>query len=108
VNDKNRFLKKMATKYRWWETPREALSNPQNILAAVMNLGTIDDIFSLTDLFEPAELLNILEYAVIGQFNEKSWHFWHYRLMDIRIGEIPPLPENRTPIGGKREYHENM
>lgn len=88
----------MASRYRWWETPHEALSSPHHILAAVMNTGTIDDIFLLKDLFEKTELSKILQDAVIGQFTEKSWHYWHYCLTDVEIGGVPPLPVDRIPL----------
>jgi hypothetical protein len=37
----------------------------------------------------------VLARAEAGQFNERSWHYWHYRLGLARPGAVPPLPVRR-------------
>ncbi len=106
AKSKDLFLKEMASKYRWWETSQEALLDPDRILAGVMNMGTIEDILKLRKLFDKTELLKVLQSAVIGQFNAKSWHYWYYCLTEIQIGQVPPLPEARIPSKGSN--YENM
>jgi hypothetical protein len=82
------FLSRMAQRYIWWETPDGSLAYPQRILAQVMNIGTWNDICRLVELFTSQDLQTVLDKAEIGQFNERSWHFWHNRL----TGKVPPMP----------------
>ncbi|MDR3333121.1 MAG: hypothetical protein LBT08_10890 [Synergistaceae bacterium] len=83
------FLLHAARRYIWWETTNGAMAYPQKILAQVMNIGVWNDMCKLVELFPPQELLNVLDKAEIGQFNEKSWHFWHNRLSE----KIPSMPK---------------
>ena len=83
------FLFHAARRYIWWETAEEVMAYPQKILAQVMNIGVWDDLCRLTELFPMEDLLNVLKAAEIGQFNERSWYFWHNRFTD----KIPPMPE---------------
>jgi hypothetical protein len=81
------FLEKAAARYIWWESANEAC--PQKILAQVMNIGSWDDMCKLVELFSREELLNVLDTAHIGQFNERSWHFWYNRFSN----KIPQMPK---------------
>ncbi|MDR1580100.1 MAG: hypothetical protein LBS35_07065 [Synergistaceae bacterium] len=83
------FLSRAAQRYIWWETTDGSMVYPQRILAQVMNLGTWNDMCRLVELFTPRELQDVLDKAEIGQFNERSWHFWHNRL----TGNVPPMPQ---------------
>ena len=90
VNDlRKAFLLKAAERYVWWENAIVAVEYPQKILSQVMNIGVWNDMCELMALFTPQELINVLNKAEIGQFNEKSWHFWYNRLTD----SIPPMPK---------------
>ena len=82
------FLIDSARRYIWWETADTAISHPEKILAQVMNIGVWDDICKLVELFPEQDLLDVLHSAEIGQFNERSWYFWHNRMS----AEIPPMP----------------
>ena len=82
------FLLDSARRYIWWETANTAMSNPKKVLAQIMNIGVWNDICKLVELFSEQDLLDVLDTAEIGQFNERSWHFWHNR-MSV---EIPPIP----------------
>lgn len=85
-----KFLSKVVSTYIWWKTPEEALMYPHRIVAQVMNRGFWDDVCELVTCFSDQELMNVLNQAEVGQFNAKSWCFWH-----IRLGhdDIPPMPE---------------
>ncbi len=85
----------LAAKYIWWKTPEEAMAMPQRIVAHVMNLGDYDDVQSLAAQLGDAALRDALNAAEIGQFNERSWIYWHYRLGLAHAGVIPPLPARR-------------
>jgi hypothetical protein len=86
---RNAFLLHAAERYIWWETTNITLAYPQRIIAQVMNIGVWDDMCKLVELFSPRELKSVLKDAEIGQFNERSWNFWHLRLTD----ETPPMPK---------------
>jgi hypothetical protein len=83
------FLSRAARRYVWWETTNDALEYPQRVLAQVMNIGVWKDMCDLVEIFSPQELLDVLDNAEAGQFNERSWSFWHNRL----TGNIPPMPK---------------
>jgi hypothetical protein len=57
--------------------------------SAVMNIGSWEDMCRLVKVFPQQELISVLNEAEIGQFNERSWHFWHNRF----TGKIPPMPQ---------------
>ena len=89
MNDEQKaFLVSASRRYVWWETANDAMAYPQKIIAQVMNVGVWDDICKLTELFSQKDLIDVLNTAYIGQFNERSWHFWHNRFSD----KVPPLP----------------
>jgi hypothetical protein len=87
------FLAGSAQRYIWWETTQCAMAYPQKILAQIMNIGVWDDICKMVGLFSQKDLLEVLNTADIGQFNERSWHFWHNRFSD----KVPPMPERVLP-----------
>jgi len=89
LNDTQRaFLLTSAKHYIWWKTPEEAMEYPHRILVQVMNIGLIEDMGKVIEYFSEKDLINILNTAEIGQFNERSWAFWHNRFSL----EIPPMP----------------
>lgn len=88
-------LASLAKKYIWWKSLSEAMQYPERIIAQVMNIGDYDDIQLLMSSVDKECLTKILKAAEIGQFNEKSWHYWHYRLGLSKLGQVPDLPSNR-------------
>jgi hypothetical protein len=88
-------IKRLAAKYVWWKTPAQAARNPQRVAAQVMNLGDFDDVQVLVESAGTRYLRNVLLSAEIGQFNARSWHYWHYRLGLADPGKVPPLPERK-------------
>jgi hypothetical protein len=87
------FLANAAQRYIWWKTANDAMAYPQRILAQVMNIGVWGDMCKLAELFPQSELENVLNTAEAGQFNERSWHFWHTRFSN----KIPPMPKRILP-----------
>jgi len=83
----------MAARYIWWKTPEEALRYPQQIAAQVMNLGDWGDVQILARAVGDEYLRVVIRTAEAGQFNERSWAYWHYRLHLAKVGSVPPLPE---------------
>jgi len=85
-------LIKLANKYVWWKTPNETLAMPDRIIAQVMNIGDYNDVQTLADQVGDQYLSDILTHAEIGQFNERSWAYWHYRLGLAAPGKVPTMP----------------
>lgn len=88
-------LSKLARKYIWWLPPAQAVKMPQRVVAQVMNLGSYDDVQELVSAAGDEYLRDVLTHAEIGQFNERSWFYWHYRLGLATPCAVPPLPARR-------------
>lgn len=85
-------LRALAAKYIWWQDPDQAIRRPQRVIAQVMNLGDFEDVQDLVAEAGHAALVETLRRAEAGQFNARSWHYWHYRLGLAQLGTVPPLP----------------
>jgi len=90
-------LKELARKYVWWKSPDEALRFPQRIIAQVMNMGAYDDVHLMATQLGHDAMCEALQNAVAGQFDNRSWTYWHYRLGLAGLGEVPPLPSRTLP-----------
>ena len=88
-------LKPFASKYIWWKTPAEAVAMPERVIAQVMNIGDYADVQALVAQVGDEVLREVLTHAQAGQFNERSWAYWHYRLDLSSVGHVPPLPVRR-------------
>jgi len=88
-------LREQAGKYIWWMTPTEAMGYPAKIVAQVMNTGEYRDVCAVSEALGDDGLRAVLAQAEAGQFNERSWHYWHYRLGLSEPGQVPPLPARR-------------
>ena len=64
----------------------------ERVIAQVMNIGDYADVLKLVNAVGEDVLRDVLENAQAGQFNERSWHYWHYRLGLSKLDEVPPLP----------------
>ena len=88
-------LKRLAAKYIWWKTPEDAVAYPHRIMAQVMNMGDFDDVCELTDALGDDVLREVVRSAEAGEFNWRSWCYWHCRLGLSDDDKIPPLPQRR-------------
>jgi hypothetical protein len=90
-------LKPYAAKYIWWKTPAEAVAMPERVIAQVMNIGDYFDVQQLANQVGDDVLRDVLGHAQAGQFDMRSWVYWHYRLGLDATGteQIPPLPTRR-------------
>lgn len=88
-------LKPFARKYIWWKAPEEALAMPERVIAQVMNIGDYADVQVLVSQVGDELLREVLTHAEAGQFNERSWAYWHYRLGLSHVDHVPPLPVRR-------------
>jgi hypothetical protein len=85
----------MARKYIWWKTPDEVISMPERVIAQVMNIGDYDDVPMLAKSVGDDVLRDVLCHAEAGQFDERSWAYWHYRLGLADVGQVPLLSSRR-------------
>ena len=85
-------LKQLAAKYIWWKTPDEAMEWPERLISQVMNIGDYADVQALANQLGDARLRHVLTHAQAGQFGDRSWAYWHYRLGLAALGELPELP----------------
>ena len=88
-------LKRLSTRYIWWKTTEEALQNPRRIIAQVMNIGDFEDMQQLAETLGDEALRDVLRQAEAGEFNARSWHYWHYRLGMAKLDRVPPLPKRK-------------
>lgn len=88
-------LKPFASKYIWWKTPEEAVVMPERVIVQVMDIGDYSDVQSLVSQVGDEVLRDVLAHAEAGQFNERSWAYWHYRLGLSSVGHVPALPVRR-------------
>jgi hypothetical protein len=89
-------LEKFASKYIWWKTAKEAVAHPERIVAQVMNLGDYEDVQALVHRVDSAYLCQVLTEAEAGQFDARSWAYWHYRLGLSDPGKVPALPKRKV------------
>ncbi len=88
-------LDRLARKYLWWKTPDEAMATPERVIAQVMNLGDFEDVQTLANRVGDEVLRDVLTHAEAGQFNARSWAYWHYRLGLAEVDHVPPMPARR-------------
>ena len=88
-------LERLASKYIWWKTPEEAASMPERIIAQVMNIGDYADVQALADQIGDNAMREVLIHAEAGQFSERSWAYWHYRLGLASVDCVPAPPARR-------------
>ena len=89
-------LKPLASKYIWWKTPEEAVLMPERAIAQVMDIGDFSDVQALVSQVGDEVLREVLTHAEAGQFNKRSWAYWHYRLDLADVDCVPPLPVRRV------------
>ncbi len=68
---------------------------PLRVMAQVMNIGDYDDVQLLANQLADDALSNVIAHAEAGQFNDRSWTYWHYRLGLAALEQVPPLPVRR-------------
>jgi len=71
---------------------------PARVAAQVMNLGDYGDVVEMVEVLGEDTLRAVLRQAEAGQLNERSWHYWHYRLGLAEFGSIPvpPMPVRKV------------
>ena len=67
---------------------------PDRVVAQVMNIGDWGDAAEMVGAVGEDYLRQVLKRAEVGQLNERSWHYWHYRLglAEYGVRPVPPMP----------------
>ena len=65
---------------------------PERVIAQVMNIGDYEDVQRLVAQVGEDVLREVLTHAQAGQFDERSWAYWHYRLGLATLDDVPRLP----------------
>ena len=87
-------IRHLASRYIWWQSPEEVMSQPDRLIAQIMNLGDYADVQYMVNAIGAGPLLKALSSAQAGQFNPRSWHYWHYRLgLKSSKESLPALPK---------------
>lgn len=79
----------VATRVVWFEPPEKALKNKKLFLTYLMTYGTIKDILITKKYFTDNDFKEVLENALPGVFDKRSWSYWNTM---YGINPIPPLP----------------
>ena len=95
-NEQTCYLARVAPRYIWWKPPDAAVAHPSRVIARIMDIGVLDDVGELLELFTKEALLAVLRCAKVGQFRDRSWHFRHYYLTGCGVGEVQEPPRRRT------------
>ncbi|KMM16856.1 hypothetical protein [Synechococcus sp. GFB01] len=86
-------LAPLAIRYIWWQPAERSLAHPRRLLAQLMNIGDWRDVQLMRSCIDDATLRQVLATARAGEFNRRSWNFWHLRL-GLPHGEaLPPQPQ---------------
>ena len=88
-------FKQLASKYIWWKTADEAVAMPERVMAQVMNMGDYADVQTLAHQVGDNALRDVIAHAQAGQFSQRSWAYWHYRLGLASVEQVPPLPTRK-------------
>ena len=91
-------LRRLSARYIWWKSPHEAMHFPDRVAAQVMNIGDWKDVVEMVEAVGEDYLRQVLRNAEAGQLNERSWHYWHYRLglAEYGVRPVPPMPVRKT------------
>jgi hypothetical protein len=87
--------RRLARRYLWWKSPREALADQRRLVAAVMNGGTFDDWRVVATQLGDGYLRDVIRRAEPGEFEPRAWAYWHHRLDLARPSRVPPLPRRQ-------------
>jgi len=86
------FLLELAPTMIWWKTPQESLEFPQQLVAAIMDLGSLGDTRKLRNLVSDEVLRDVLAQAEPGQFRPQSWTYWQLVLNGLVDTQVPVQP----------------
>ena len=83
-------IERIARRVKWWEPAEETLSDQDDFLCRVMNLGTSNDVEYVEGIYGEEAFRRALGHCRPGVMDRRSWNYWHLRL---GTGSIPPMPQ---------------
>jgi hypothetical protein len=85
-------LEALARRTVWFQSPEDALADPEHLIAHVLTYGTHEDVRALRRHNSDDDLARAIEHAPPGIFDARSWAYWN-----LKIGRYPapPLPTRR-------------
>ena len=86
---------RLGRKYLWWRPVDGRPFSEDRISAQTMNLGTYDDILLLEQTVGQPRLVEIMQQAEPGWFDDRSWEFWRGRLSFATGAAIPDVAPRR-------------
>ena len=82
-------LERIAREVVWWEPPEVTMSDENDFLCRVMVRGAWEDVQDLEKAYGEEAFRRALQHARPGVFDPASWHYWHYRLGEDPVPELP-------------------
>ncbi len=67
-------LRRWASCYTWWQTPREAVEYPDRVIAQGTKIGGFDDVVELVAAAGEERLRRMVQQAEAGQSDEPPGH----------------------------------
>jgi len=84
---KNDDLLALAKRVVWFETPKDAIDDPEQLVLHTLQFGTHEDVSVLMRHVSLNEIAEVLANARPGILDERSWSYWH-----VKTGTYPPPP----------------
>lgn len=84
----------IAERVVWFEQPERALADPIRFLSYLMTYGTHEEISAAQRYLTQDDLLEVIDNAPPGVFDERSWAYWN-----VMMGRDPVPPMPRRVLG---------
>jgi hypothetical protein len=83
-------LRAIAKNIIWFKEPEAALQNPVHFLTYLLTYGTHEQVKSVRKHLTDSDLLYVLDHAVPGVMDARSWSYWN---MMLNRYPPPPMPQ---------------
>lgn len=92
----------LARRIIWFESPKQALSDPIRFMAYAMAYARHEDMRVLRRYVSDDDMREVLDGAPPGIIDPRSWAYWN-----SKMGRYPPppLPVRRFPGAGRETCH---
>ncbi len=95
----------LARRIIWFESPKQALSNPIRFMAYAMAYARHEDMRVLRRYVSDDDMREVLDAAPPGIIDPRSWAYWN-----SKMGRYPPppLPARRFPGAGREAQNRRQ
>lgn len=87
-------LRKAIEHCVWFEPPEQAIRDTARLTAYILTYGTPEETYALRDQLDDATLLEYLDQAPPGIYDQRSWAYWN---LVVGRYDPPPMPERVFP-----------